>query len=600
MSSDIIDRRNVDFTLYEFLDAEGLNRYERYADHGRETYDAAIETAYAIARDKFQPHNRKNDLNEPQLVDGKVQLIPEVKDALDAFIEAGFLSASRDYDHGGMQLPAVVAQTCNSMFQGANIGTSAYTFLAAGVARMLGAHASEEQQRKYMDPIYEGRFFGTMALSEPHAGSSLSDIKTRAEPTDEGHYLLSGSKMWISGGDQEMSENIIHMVLAKVPGGPPGVKGISMFIVPKYLVNDDGSLGERNDWVCAGLNHKMGYRGTTNTFLKFGEKGRCVGYLVGEEHKGLSYMFHMMNGARIGVGMGAVMLGYGGYMASLDYARERPQGRHPDQKDPASKPVPIIEHADVRRMLLAQKAYVEGGYALGLYCSLLTDIQHQDPDQAARDKAHLMLEMLTPIMKAWPSDYCLKANDLAIQVHGGYGYTRDYPVEQFYRDNRLNPIHEGTNGIQGMDLLGRKMMMKGGEGLKLLTATMEQTMAEAAKIPELKEYAEALEQAMARIHKTVGVIGGKLAEGELRLGLANATLFLEMTGHTVLAWIWLKQAVAAYQGLSNASASDEGFYRGKLQSCRYFFRYELPTVAPHAELLQNMDDTTLEMQKQWF
>ncbi len=598
--NEIIDRRNVEFTLYELLEAEGLNRYQRYAEHGRETFDAAIETAHAIARDKFQPHNRKNDLNEPELVDGKVQLIPEVKDALDAFIEAGFLAATRDYDDGGMQLPAVVAQVCNSMFQGANIGTSAYTFLAAGVAHMLEAHASEEQQRKYMDPIYEGRFFGTMALSEPHAGSSLADIKTRAEPTDEGHYLLSGAKMWISGGDQEISENIIHMVLAKIPGGPPGVKGISMFIVPKYLVNDDGSLGERNDWVCAGLNHKMGYRGTTNTFLKFGEKGQCVGYLVGEEHKGLSYMFHMMNGARIGVGMGAVMLGYGGYMASLDYARERPQGRHPDQKDPASKPVPIIEHADVRRMLLAQKAYVEGGYALGLYCSQLTDIQHQDPDPAERERAHLLLEMLTPVMKAWPSDYCLKANDMAIQVHGGYGYTREYPVEQFYRDNRLNPIHEGTNGIQGLDLLGRKMMMKGGEGLKLLGREMQATIGEAAEVAELKEYAEALGQSLHRIGKTVEVMGARMAGGDIRLGLANATLFLELTGHTIIAWIWLKQALTAHRGLARAGEADQAFYQGKLQACRYFFRYELPLVQPHAELLQAMDDTTLAMQDKWF
>jgi alkylation response protein AidB-like acyl-CoA dehydrogenase len=319
-----------------------------------------------------------------------------------------------------------------------------------------------------------GRYFGTMALTEPQAGSSLSDITTSATPNPDGTYSIVGNKIFISGGDHELSENIVHLVLAKIPGGPPGVKGISLFIVPKFRVNSDGSLGERNDVALAGLIHKMGYRGTTSTMLSFGEQGRCIGELVGKPHQGLAYMFHMMNEARIGVGMGAVMLGYRGYLASLDYAKERPQGRAPTNKNPNDPQLKLIEHADIRRMLLAQKAYVEAGYALCLYCARLVDEQRVGQSEQAIQEAGLLLDLLTPIAKSWPSQWCLEANSLAIQIHGGYGYTREYPVEQFYRDNRLNPIHEGTHGIQAIDLLGRKAVMQGGAALKLFGREVQQ------------------------------------------------------------------------------------------------------------------------------
>jgi len=390
------------------------------------------------------------------------------------------------------------------------------------------------------------------------------------------------------------------MVLAKIPGGPPGVKGISLFIVPKYLVNEDGSPGERNDIQLAGLNHKMGYRGTTNTFLKLGEHGRCIGYLVGEPHRGLSYMFHMMNGARIGVGMGATALGYAGYLHSLEYARERPQGRHPDQKDPSTAPVPIIEHADVRRMLLQQKCYVEGAYALAMYCSSLLLRSRHEEDARVRDESGLLLDVLTPVMKAWPSAWCLKANELAIQVLGGYGYTRDYPVEQYYRDNRLNPIHEGTNGIQALDLLGRKVQMRGGGGLSLLGREMQASIEAALAEPALQEQARALAGALEALRRTTDGIGTELAEGHVRSGLANAHAYLEMTGHIVIAWMWLRQALVAARAVDGARGADESFYRGKLQACRFFFRHELPRVHVHAALLDSGDRTTLGMAPEWF
>ncbi|MEE2799928.1 MAG: acyl-CoA dehydrogenase family protein, partial [Pseudomonadota bacterium] len=441
MSELLIDQRNLAFELYEVLDAEALTKRPRFADHNRETFDAAIGTARTIAEKLFAPHNRKSDENEPKYVNGAAELIPEVKPAVDAFLEAGFLNATRTFEQGGMQMPNLLSQACFAHFQSANAGTSSYAMLTMGAANLIESFGTEEQKQRYLQPMIEGRFFGTMALTEPHAGSSLSDIRTKAEPAADGSYRLKGNKIFISGGDHPLSENIVHMVLAKLPDAPPGVKGISLFIVPKFLVNEDGTLGERNDVTLAGLFHKMGWRGTTSTALNFGDKDNCVGYLVGKPHHGLSYMFQMMNEARIGVGMGAVMLGYAGYLYSLNYARERPQGRLPDGKNPNAPQVSIIEHADVKRMLLAQKAYVEGAFDLGLYAARVFDDTETLETEEQRKNALELLDLLTPIVKAWPSDYCLKANELAIQILGGHGYTREYPVEQYYRDNRLNPIH---------------------------------------------------------------------------------------------------------------------------------------------------------------
>ncbi|MCG8690072.1 MAG: acyl-CoA dehydrogenase [Minwuiales bacterium] len=595
MTSTLINRRDLAFQLYELLDAEQLTERERYADHGRDTFDAVLETAHQVAADHFAPLNAALDQNEPTFDGEKVRIMPEAGAALGHFKETGFMAAAHDYGLGGMQLPCVVTQACYAMFQSANVSLIGYPFLTVAAANLLHTHGSQEQQALYMQPMLEGRFFGTMCLSEPQAGSSLADIRTKAEPAGDGTYRISGNKMWISGGEHELSENIVHLVLAKIPGGPPGVKGISLFIVPKYRLNPDGSLGPRNDVALAGLNHKMGYRGTTNTLLNFGENGECVGELIGQPHQGLAQMFLMMNEARIGVGLGAVMLGYAGYLYSLDYARNRPQGRLPDSKDPTSKPVMLIEHADIRRMLLAQKAAVEGGLALCLYCAYLVDQEKTAENAEARAEATLLLDILTPVAKAWPSEHCLEANKHAMQILGGYGYTRDYPVEQYYRDNRLNPIHEGTNGIQAIDLLGRKATMKDGAALKLLGAKIGETAAEAAAISGLEEFAENLNKSLQLVGKTTETLVGVAAKGETNLFLANAAHYLDMVGHTVLAWTWLRQAVAAARALPEASADDRDFYEGKLQTCRYFFRFELGKTEHWARLLQSLDDTCLEM-----
>lgn len=600
MSETLLSSRNLAFELYEVLDAEGLTQRERFAEHNRETFDAAISTARSIAEKYFAPHNRKNDENEPRYEDGKAILIPEVKPAVDAFLEAGFLNAARSFEAGGMQLPTLLSQACFAHFQAANAASTSYPFLTMGAANLIESFGTEEQKQRFLQPMIEGRFFGTMALTEPHAGSSLSDIRTRAEPAADGSYRLKGNKIFISGGDHPLSENIVHMVLAKLPDAPAGVKGISLFIVPKFLVNDDGSLGARNDVLLAGLFHKMGWRGTTSTALNFGDNGHCVGYLVGKPHQGLSCMFQMMNEARIGVGMGAVMLGYAGYLYSLEYARERPQGRLPDSKDPTTAPVSIIQHADIKRMLLTQKAYVEGAFDLGLYAARLFDDTTTLATDIERRQAHELLDLLTPIVKSWPSEFCLKANELAIQILGGHGYTREYPVEQYYRDNRLNPIHEGTHGIQSLDLLGRKLAQNGGAGLKQLIRLIAETGARAQKYPSLTALREPLEHLVARLQSvTIGLLTD-LAQGKVNSSLANSALYLKVFGHTVIGWRWLEQAIRAEEGLAKGNAVDVDFYKGKLQAARYFLTWEVPGCHHELRLLEDRDDTCLNMQDKWY
>jgi butyryl-CoA dehydrogenase len=460
-----------------------------------------------------------------------------------------------------------------------------------GNANLLAEYGTEEQIDTWVRPMLEGRYFGTMCLSEPDAGSSLADITTKAVPAEDGTYRITGTKMWITGGDHELTENIVHLVLAKAPGGGPGVKGISLFIVPKFLPD-----GTRNDVALVSLNHKMGNHATTNALLNFGDgthqpatEPGAVGYLVGEEHKGLAYMFHMMNEARMAVGMQAMATGYAGYLASLAYAKERTQGRPVDAKDPSRPQVTLIEHADVKRMLLAQKSYVEGALALGLYCAMLVD-EGRTSIGADQDRANLLLDVLTPIAKSWPAQWCLEANNLAIQVHGGYGYTKEFDVEQGYRDNRLNAIHEGTHGIHGLDLLGRKVVMQDGAGLILLTERINQTIEAALESDSTAAYAKDLREAVQRL---VDVTETLWSAGDIATTLANSSIYLEAAGHVVVAWMWLEQLIAA-------SDHQGDFYNGKRAAAQYFYAYELPKVGPQFDLLASLDRTTVDAQASWF
>ena len=602
-------RPTLDFLLYDWLDAEGLARRERFSDHSRETFDAVLDTCERIAREKYAPHNRTVDAQEPRF-DGERVILPQAThDAHAAFAASGMLSAAQDYDIGGMQLPYTVQAAANAFFAMASVSIGS-GLLTSGNANLLMVHGTPMQREVFARNEFSGRWSGTMCLSEPQAGSSLSDVATRAVPDGADfaddplgpRYRLTGNKMWISSGDHELTENIVHIVLAKIPDAEgrlvPGTRGISLFIVPKRLVDTHGALtGVRNDVALAGLNHKLGWRGTTNTLLNFGEgrfpvEGRAgaVGYLVGQPGKGLHCMFHMMNEARIGIGMAATMLGMAGYQASLDYAKARPQGRPvgPAGKDPARPQVRIIEHADVRRMLLAQKSYCEGALALALYCARLVDEQKTagaGGDPRSADDARLLLEVLTPIAKSWPSEWCLEANSLAIQVHGGYGYTRDFPVEQYWRDNRLNMIHEGTHGIQAADLLGRKVLMEEGRGLVLLAQRIRATAARATGDARLAGWPEALEAALARL---LAATRAAWATGDPGEALANAVPYMQAFGHTVLAWIWLDVALRSLEGDPDATQPATA---GRMGAARYFFHYELPKIGAWLEVVERRDPT---------
>ena len=610
-------RPTVDFLLHDWLQVEKLQSRERFADHNRETFDAVLDTCERIAREKYAPFNRLVDTQEPHFDGEKVILPQATHDAYKAYAESGMLSAAQDYEMGGMQLPYTVEAAANAFFAMASVSIGS-GMLTSGNANLLMVHGTELQKQVFAANEFSGRFSGTMCLSEPQAGSSLSDVTTRATPDGPDfevdalgpRYRLKGNKMWISSGEHELSENIIHLVLAKIPDANgqlvAGVKGISLFIVPKKLVDTNGQLtGERNDVALAGLNHKCGWRGTTNTLLNFGEGkypvrglsgggldgagSGAVGYLVGKPGEGLKCMFHMMNEARIGVGMAATMLGMAGYFASLDYAKNRPQGRPTGAggKDASQPQVRIIEHADIKRMLLAQKAYSEGALALALYCARLVDEQHTGSDQDA-DVARLLLEVLTPIAKSFPSEWCLEANSLAIQIHGGYGYTRDFPVEQYWRDNRLNMIHEGTHGIQAMDLLGRKVLMENGRGLQLLGQRMLATAAKAESswLTESAALRNALEQLVQATQQAWS--GAEPAQA-----LANAVPYLQAFGHTVIAWIWLDVASSLGDDSSPAAL-------GRRAACRYFYRYELPKIGAWLNVVCSRDSTCADLPEEAF
>jgi len=605
-------RQTLDFLLIEWLGVSALLQRERFADHSLETFASVLDTCERIAREKYAPFNRATDLQEPSFDGERVHLPEATRAALAAYVESGMLAAAQDHDMGGMQLPCVIEMAANAFFSKGSVAMGGYAMLTSGNANLLMAHGTPAQREVFAKREFAGRWFGTMCLSEPQAGSSLSDVATRAVPDGKDfeddplgpRYRLKGNKMWISAGEHEITENIVHLVLAKIANEdgslPHGTRGISLFIVPKKMVDASGELtGERNDVALAGLNHKLGYHATTNTLLNFGE-GRfkpggaagAVGYLVGQPGEGLRCMFHMMNEARIGVGLGAVMLGYAGYEASLDYARQRPQGRPMGVggKDATRPQVPIIEHADIKRMLLAQKSYVEGGLALELYCARLVDESHTGDERAAREAAAL-LEVLTPIAKSWPSEWCLEANSLAIQVLGGYGYTRDFPVELYWRDNRLNMIHEGTHGIQALDLLGRKVVMHDGAAFKLLAARVRSTIDAALPQPALAAPARQLRTAWQTLESATHAAWSTGLPAD---ALANATPYLQAFGHLVLAWLWLD--VARVCTVDDADA----LRQGKLAAMRYFFAYELPKVDAWLLVVAARQPLCRDMRDEWF
>lgn len=586
-------KKDLKFNLYELLDAESLNRYAYFADHNADTFEMILDAADQISEKMLRPLLTEMDRKEPQLIDGKIRIHEGMRAIVKKFGDDGWINAPFSYDEGGQQLPVTIHNAAAFIFQAANYSASVFPFLTTGAANLIRNFGSDELKTTFLPKMFSGEWQGTMALTEPGAGSSLSDITTSAEPTDrEGIYKIKGQKIFISCGDHDACDNVIHLMLAKIKGSPLGVKGISLFVVPQIKTS-----GDSNDVATAGVYHKMGYKGAPIAHLMIGSNDNCEGYLVGEPNKGLSYMFQMMNEARVGVGMNAAAIGTAAYYASLTYAKERPQGRKISEKDPSKPQITIINHADVKRMLLFQKAVVEGSLSLLLYCSKLADLAHVEEGET-KENAHLLLDLLTPIAKSYPAEMCCLTTSAAVQILGGSGYTTDFPVEQYYREARIHPIHEGTTAIHGLDLLGRKLILNNGKAAQIYFGEIIKAIEAAKNFDSLNTFTEKLQKTFAKIEKTTGHLIAK-AGSNIEEYLADATLYLEMLGIATIAWQWLIQATAAQKSIENG-AEDAEFYQGKLMTARYFYEYELVKIESLSRRLMSDDFVTIEMQEAWF
>ncbi|MEW5735421.1 MAG: acyl-CoA dehydrogenase [Thermodesulfobacteriota bacterium] len=599
MAAKFASRRNLSFLLYEVFDAASLSRYPYFSSHNRRAFDLVVDSAFSMAKNLMWPVLKEMDENPPELSQGVVKVHPSVVQIMKECGNGGWISASFPEDHGGDQLPLTLSNAARFLFAAANYSLSVYADLSTGAAHLLLSFGRKELQEMFVPKILEGKWQGTMALTEPQAGSSLSDIITTATPQGDGTYRIQGHKIFISAGDHSGVENVVHLMLARIEGAPAGVKGISLFAVPKKRVEKGGKL-TGNDITVTQVYHKLGYRGTPLTELAIGEKGDCHGYLVGQENRGLSCMFQMMNEARLEVGLGATGIATAAYYAALDYAQKRPQGRKIGQKDMTLPQITIIEHADVKRMLLFQKAVVEGSLSLLMQCSMYSDLAMVTQGEE-KEKYSLLLDLLTPIAKTYPSESGVLSVSAGIQCLGGYGFCDDFPLEQYYRDIRIHPIHEGTTGIQAMDLLGRKVVMKEGRASALFFAEVNAAIAAAGKFPELAEKASRLSDAMERLQKVTMHLIGVAQESGPEAYLADATLYLHFFGLVVMGWQWLVQALAVQKAMAERPGERENdFYRGKMLTAEYFFSYELPAHLGLAARLMEKNPVTLNMRPEFF
>jgi len=599
MASKFFSERNLRFLLYEVFDVVSLTQYDYYKEYDGKTLDMVLKAAMELAQGLLWTSFQEMDKNPPELVDDQIKVHPSVKQFLKESGEGGWIGDDIPFEWGGQQLPQMITMGCRFIFCAANYSAAAYSGLTSGAARLILNFGKEEMKKTYLPKMLAGKWQGTMALTEPEAGSSLSDITTIAEPTGNGYYKIRGQKVFISAGDHDAVENVVHLMLAKIKGAPAGVKGISLFVVPKKRIDESGQL-VLNDVVTSGIFHKLGYRGCPIAQLSIGDNDDCRGYLVGEPNKGLLHMFQMMNEARIGVGAGAAAIASAAYYAALEYAKTRLQGRKLSTKDPSLPQVPIIEHPDVKRMLLFQRSITEGSLALLTQCGKYADLAIA---LAGEEKAknELLLDLLTPVAKSYPSEMGLLSISQGLQCLGGSGYCDDYPLEQYYRDARIHPIHEGTTGIHGLDLLGRKVMMRDGKAYKLYLKEVEGAIGEAEEFEELEPYAQKLKESLGVLQKvTVHLMDVEKKETP-EIFLADATLYLEFFGIICIAWQWLVQATAVVKALRNSpSGAEANFYNGKFFAFRYFFEYELPKIQGLAERLMNTDGLTVEIKPDFF
>lgn len=589
--------RNLRFLMHEVFNVENLTKYPLYAEHSKETFDMMMDAAKQISDTLLHPIYEEMDKNKPKLGDNIVHVHPQVRDIMKAFGEGGWINAGEDFDKGGQQMPASLFTACTFIFHAANTSAASYPGLTTGASDLIATFASDELKETYLEKMYAGEWQGTMALTEPHAGSSLGDLTTSAEPQEDGTYRIKGQKIFISAGDHDGVENIIHLMLAKIPGGPPGTKGISLFVVPKKRLENGGLVP--NDLQTAGFEGKMGMKGCPIAHLIMGENNDCHGWLVGEPHNGLRYMFQMMNGARLSVGMMSTALASASYYASLEYANERPQGRPLTLRDANAPQSLIIEYADVKRMLLFQKSIVEGCLSFVSQCAYYADMARTTEGEES-EKYGLLLDLLTPIAKSYPAEMSVQSTSAGMQILGGAGYCDDFPLQQFFRDTRINPIYEGTTGIQAMDLLGRKVPAKMGKSLMLYAAEINQTIEEASKHDGLKPYGEKLAASLQKFTEVTMKLMGLAQSQSPEVFLADATLYLESAGIISIAWQWLKQALVATEKLAaNPEGEELNFYQGKIYAAKYFFNYELPKVKGLVERLLSEERITLEMEKEY-
>ncbi len=593
-----VSMRNLKFLLYEVFQVEDLVRYPYFQEHNREIFDLTLDTALKMGQDLLRPVLREMDTNAPVLVDGKVKVHPAVRTFMKECGEGGWIAAPFSFDLGGQQLPQMISTASQFIFAAANYSGSVYPHLTAGAANLILSFGSETLKDLYVPKMLSGEWQGTMALTEPQAGSSLADIVTQALPTDQGFYKLRGQKIFISAGDHDGVDNVVHLLLAKIKGAPAGVRGISLFVVPQKRVEDQGLMF--NDLQVAGVYHKLGYRGAPITQLSLGENDDCRGYLVGEPHQGLAYMFQMMNEARINVGLGAAGIASAAYYASLEYARERLQGRKVTAKDPTQPPIPIIDHSDVKRMLLFQRAVTEGALSLLMQCSLYVDrVKTAEGDEKGRYE--LLLDLLTPVAKTYPSEMGILSVSQGLQCLGGYGYCDEFLLELFYRDARIHPIHEGTTGIQGVDLLGRKVRMKGGAAFTFFLEEVQKTIQAAAPFQALGPYIQRLEESLEVLKNITSHLLAQYQEGRVEQALADSTLYLELFGIVAVAWQWLLQGLSIQKALSGPlSQMETRFYQGKFYTFCFFFHYELPKIQGLLKRLMECDGMTVSMEGSFF
>jgi alkylation response protein AidB-like acyl-CoA dehydrogenase len=593
----LLSDRDVAFQLYEVLDAAGLCTLPAFSEHSRETFELVLDNVRRFAREVLFPSYRLMDAEPPSFRDGRVHVHPLMRRLYPQMVELGLLTATRPSEVGGQQLPLTVASMASAYLMAGNLSAYGYVGLTLGAAHLLEVFGTPWVREQFMSRLYRGEWTGTMALTEPQAGSSLADVKTRATPAPDGSFRISGSKIFISGADQDFTENVVHLTLARIDGAPPGTRGISLFAVPSR--RPEGGRLVDNDVQVAGVIHKIGWKGLPSLILNYGEAGDCRGWLVGQEHRGLACMFQMMNEARIMVGLNGVATASVAYHEALAYARGRPQGRPAGAKDLAQPQTPIIEHADVRRMLLRQKAIVEGGLSLLASAAWNADLAAHAPDEAERRRAGLLLDLLTPMAKTFPAEKGYEANALALQVHGGYGYSSEYLPEAWLRDQKLNSIHEGTTGIQGMDLLGRKVVAAGGEALRVFAEEVARTTARARKAGVEPSWCQAMERTMEAVGELTMALGAMGMAGEVEQMLRHSADYMELFSIVAVAWRWLAQAAAAQEGLARGGEARE-FYEGKLCAAQYWFATEVPRVPQLVELCRSGEDSYTRMRPEWF